>query len=391
MGNAILTEQIDGPRACAEAELPEVIQLVNAELRMGMDQSMLTDYPLVYRGINFLNIRILKVDGQLSSVVPFVPRPIVFENCEFVVAIISPTATTSVHRKKGYGLLCLNDCIARMKEVGCELSVLWTLPTTFPFYEKADYQGVRDQGWIYLCARDDASRFADNRENIALYNPKTRRHVEAIQAMHEAEVYGVRRAAAEYAALFGLPKMKTLIALRNGAPVAYLVVSRAKNKPGLIEAGGEESALQTLVHRTLTELDAADSFPAYSYRTDTVLGRLLERTLPGRRQPMTQGPMMVRVNNPSAFFLKIARHLEQKNAAVKRAFSIGVAGELISFEFAEGGLTLGSARLEIHLDFSRRELASVIFGSHASHPFDTPAVLGDLFPFYFPIWMLDHS
>ena len=65
------TPTIDGPQPCTKAELSEVIALVNEALRQGTDQTMLTDYPLVYRDENLPNVQILKVDGQVISVVPF--------------------------------------------------------------------------------------------------------------------------------------------------------------------------------------------------------------------------------------------------------------------------------------------------------------------------------
>ena len=383
---------IDGPRGCTKAELPEMIALVDAAMRKGSDQSMLTDYPLVYLDKNLENNRVLRADGEMASVVPFIPRPIVIDGCRFTIGIISPTATAVHHRKKGYGLQCLHSCIEVMNQAGCELSVLWTLVTTFPFYESGEYQAVRSQGWIYRCGRKDAALFANHGEETVAYSPVSGRHLEAIQQMHERQIYGVLRTPEEYRILFALPKMRTLIARRKEAPVAYLVVSNAINKPGLIEAGGDEAALETLVNRALSELKGDQYFDAYDNLTETVLGKLLQRNMPERRQASTKS-MMVRINNFPAFFHKIARWLEKKNAGASREFSLGLTGtnEVVGFRFTKVGLALTANRLKQHLEMSRQELTAAVFGAHPARPTTPPEITRDLFPLYFPIWILDHS
>ncbi len=389
---------IDGPRACTKAELAKVIAIVDQAMREGIDQTVLTDYPLVYLEKNLENIRILKVDGELAAEVPVLPRNVVLDDCQFTIGDISPTATAPHHRMKGYGLHCVNSCVEVMRQIGCELSVLWTLVRTFPFYEKGGYQAIRSQGWIYRCLREDAGLFQEHGEDVVELNPAMRNHIDAIRRMHEREIYGVLRAPEEYPFLFALPKMRTLIALRSQIPVAYLMVSRAVNKPGLIEAGGDKQAVETLVNRALLELEGSRHWDAYAYQTETVLGHLLQQKLPQRRQPFyapgaSSGGMMVRINHAAAFFRKIAKWFEKKNAGRPREFSLDItdANERISFHFARGRLELASYKLDSHLEMSRRELTSAIFGAHPDRPSPVPDALRDLVPFYFPVWMLDIS
>jgi hypothetical protein len=103
--------------------------------------------------------------------------------------------------------------------------------------------------------------------------------------------------------------------------------------------------------------------------------------------------MMVRTNNVRGFMERISPWLEQRNAGTVRRFSIYIrdTAELISFEFSRLGLTLGNNSSGERLEFSLRELTSIVFGAHSERPVNTPDMLGDLFPFYFPIWQLDHS
>jgi GNAT superfamily N-acetyltransferase len=381
---------IDGPRACTKAELPQVIALVDGEMRQGSGQSLLTDYPLVYRDENLPHVRILKVDGELASVVPFLRWPTVLEGCSLSVGIISPTATAPHHRRKGYGLRCVEDCVRIMERTDCDLSVLWTRETTFPFYRHAGYQSVRSPGWTYLGNRDDAALFADAGERIAIYDPTTLQHLPAIESLHQREPAGLQRSTERSAALLSLPRMETLLALRDGYVSAYLVVSHAVNKPGLIEAGGEESSVVTLLHRAFADLVGNAALTAYTCLSDSVLGRVLGRKMPGRKKPMSASQMM-RINNPRAFLERIGPLLAAKSKGGTRSFCLDVERKSVSFEFDGAQVAVGSKVLEPCFRLTRRELVSLVFGAHPSESFDTPVVLRDLFPVYLPIWVLDRS
>jgi hypothetical protein len=383
---------IDGPRACRPDELPEVITLVNQAMRQGTDQSMLTDYPLVFSHKNLKNVRMLKVDGELASVVPFLPHEIVMDECHFRIGVISPTATAIHHRRKGYGLRCLWDCLELMDRAECELSVLWTLQETFPFYEHAEYAAVRPQGWKYRYSKRDADLFQDSGDQIVEYALRSRHYLDSVQQMHEREVYGVVRIAEEYPVLFSLPKMKTLLALRDSQPVAYLVVSKAVNKPGLIEGGGDPKALEGLVHYALRELRENASVDGHGNLTPTTLGGILERISPTRRQVAGES-MMIRINAPQAFLDAISSWLARAYRGGPQELSISISGtaDVVGFRFAEDRLQISSHKFSQHMRLSRSELTAWIFGPHPARSASLPEIMGDSSPYYFPIWWLDRS
>ncbi|MEZ4735302.1 MAG: GNAT family N-acetyltransferase [Caldilineaceae bacterium] len=233
------------PQPCTPADLPGMIALVDAMMRAGSDQSMLTDYPLVYRAANLNNVRIIKslptptaqVCSTVVAVVPFIRRPITVAGCSFSIGIISPTATHPDHRHKGYGSACLQSCLAQMAADDIDLSVLWTQVATFPFYEHAGYQAVRTQSTLYRCTKQDAALFCDHGHSVVVYDSAAPHQLEAMIRLHAQESAGVIRQTDEAAALFTLPKMETWLALDGDQVVAYLVVSLASNKFGLIEGG----------------------------------------------------------------------------------------------------------------------------------------------------------
>jgi hypothetical protein len=66
-------------------------------------------------------------------------------------------------------------------------------------------------------------------------------------------------------------------------------------------------------------------------------------------------------------------------------------GETVSLEWRAFGLAVGSKTLPEHVDLTRRELTSVLFGSHPDRPFEVPAALQWLPQFRVPIPVLDRS
>ncbi len=384
--------QIDGPRGCTKKELKKLIQLVNSIFRPDGKQNILSDYPLVYRDENLANIRLLKISGQLVSEVPFIPWTVQHKECRFTIGVISPTATHPDHRHRGFGLKCLNSCIECMQQQGIDLSVLWTQIKTFKFYNHASYQAVRDQGYTFSCAKADTKRFESHGENIVTHQPGDPRFLQKIQSMREAESCGFVRASAQVAELYSLPGLTTRVALREGQPVAYLSISSSTNKPGIIEAAGDAKALETLVYQTLGQLSDDKPVLVHTSLCPTTLYNLMQRKLPDRRRSSGENQML-RINDIPGFLGKIVPWLERRIYEDNTEFSIGIrdTGQTVSFEFSKAGLKIAGRRLSQHLELSRMDLTSVIFGAHPERPFDPPDLLERLFPFYFPISVLDRS
>jgi GNAT superfamily N-acetyltransferase len=380
------------PAACQRDDLPGVIRIVDAALRAGSDQSLLTDYPLVYRDANLTNISLIRADGRVVAEVPFLPWPARYGARRFSIGIISPTATDPAYRKRGYGLACLRRCTDKMTTDGVEVSVLWTREATFPFYESDGYQVVRPMTIHYTCRPADAERFRAADQTIAACDPSSPDHLAAVRRMHEAESFGLCRSLDQYRALFALPKMTTLLASRDGRPTAYLVVSRAPNKPGLIEGGGDPAALESLVRHALAAWSDAEPIECYGYVRSTTLGDLLQKRVPDRRLPQIE-TMMVRVNLPQRLLACLQDDLVRAAGppAPPLAIRITDADELVAFDPAAPAGAGPSRRQPEQLTLTRRQFTSLLFGEHPLRPADLPAVARQLAPFDLPIWILDRS
>jgi GNAT superfamily N-acetyltransferase len=384
---------IEGPRGCTRAELPELVELINDIFRSGIDQNVLTDYPLVYREKNLPNLRLVKSRGQIVSKVAFVPWSVDHEGCRFRIGIVSLVGTHPEHRHKGYGLRCMESAITCMNEQDIALSVLWTVVPTFEFYNHVRYQAVSQQGWTYSLSHADAAIFKNHGETIETYDPDSRSHLQDIQGLRESHTPGIQRDHSQTAALLALGRQKTIVARCDNRVTAYLTVSLSANKPGIIEAVGDAKSIETLVHHALstTSEDDMRTMKTFVHRYADPLGDLLNRKLVERPETSKEDQMMMRINNVSGFFGAIQPWLKRQNGSRVRSFSLGVDSEIISLDFTPEDLSLGSERRDLHLELSHLDLTSTIFGAHHERPFEAPEELTDLFPFRFPISVLERS
>ncbi len=345
---------VEGPRACRPDELPAMIRLVNSVMRETSDQSFLTDYPLVYRSENLGNVQIMRSGPDVVSVVPFLPKEVNYQGSHFRIGIISPTATHPNYRRLGYAHQCLQACISLMEQAGLELSVLWTLPATFPFYEAAGFHPVPPQmQWLH-CTPQEASVFQKSDfYRIIPFQPQNAVHLAAIEALYQSEEGGIVRSSHDIATLFTLPRMATHLAVSPSGEIhGYLIYCTGTHKPGVLEARGPREAIESLLNHCLSTTPLPE-VAIYLTLNAGNLSLLLHERLPSRIVPMEAGPMMVRINHRSRFLEAIGNRLEP--------------------ECKEACRHLGESAM-----------ISLLFGSRGNPTSEVP-------PGYFPIPMLDHS
>ena len=392
---------MDGPRACRESEFDEVISLINEDFRAGTDQDIRSDYPLVFNHSKLEYMRVVRVDGRVVAQVPLTPREVIAASDRFTVGIVSPTITHPDYRRRGYATLCLRDCIGIMEQKGWPVSALWTEEETFPFYQHSGYEAVASQGWMYRLRGEQFELFEAGSWEIVTYE-QAGRHLDAIMKIHDGEAYRIGRTREEYQALFSLPKISTFLATDGGEVAAYLMFGEASNKPGLIEGGGDIRALESLVRHVLERRVGGRETQALVPLTPTCLGRLLEANVPEGRYPIEEaaavGRQMMRINSLVQLLRGIENHLRGHSAGLRGDVRLVCeeTGEGVTVEFGDGEVRFSDKRVEDQVVLARRQLTQLIFGAHASaEPVECDSrarkILRTLFPYYFPIWELDHS
>lgn len=404
MGLSDHRQIMDGPRAARKSELADVIALTNSIFREGTDQSIQTDYPLVFSSSALECMRIIKINGKVVSHVPLMLREVVVGEDRFSMGIISPTSTHPDYRKRGYASLCLGDCVQLMDKKGAAISVLWTQEETFPFYQKSGYEAVASQGWLYHAGPKEAALFSAGNSNLELikYQPQNADQLKAIIAIHEAEPCRITRSPKEYETYFSLPKINTFLAMRANELAGYLVFGQGLNKPGLIEAGGDTQAVEALVKHVLEQREAHEKILVPVPLSPSKLGDLFEAKMPRTRRPIEEsediGQQMIRVNSLTKLLQGIKHYLQKKSAGLHGQLCLACreTSETLTLSFSEGNLTLSTEDSDNRTELSRRELTQLIFGPYPSaKPINCQAkaakILEKIFPFYFPIWELDHS
>ena len=393
---------IDGPRACQASEFEEVIALINQVFRAGTNQDIRTDYPLVFNHSKMEYMRILKVDGVVVAHVPVWLREAVVGDDRLRIGIICPTVTHPDYRRRGYATLCLQDCIRIMEEEGSPVSVLWTLEATFPFYQQSGWEAVGSQGWLYQLRPEEHELFESAPFDIVQYDPKNADSFNAMMNFHNAAPHRIARSIEEYRALFSLPQTMTFLAMNGGEMVAYLMFGEGVNKPGLIEGGGDVEGLETLVRHVLLERAADSEIQVLLPLIPSSLGQLIEEKKPGSGRPIEEakgvGYQMMRVNSLEKLLRQIENHIRSRSAGLRGEVCLVCreTDEAVTLKFCDGDVDLSTERLAEAVVLTRRQLTQLIFGAPpAAKPVEYSGVTGEIlqtiFPFYVPIWELDHS
>ena len=391
----------DGPRAVGADDADETMALINRVFREGSDQDAVTDYPLVYDPAMRKYRRIVKVDGKVVAHVPVAPREVVHGTDRYGVGLISATVTHADYRGRGLGTQCLRDCVRIMEDEGMPLSVLWTMESTFPFYQNSGWEAVASQGWVFSVQPSDAGLFERHPFDLVQYEPGDSAQLDDIIRIHEREPQRISRSRSEFEALLSLPKTATLLATRGSETAGYLTYGWASNKTGLFEAGGDPAAVETMVRRALDTVFWGFETQVVVPLASCVLGSLLNARLPSAKRPVEDaagiGQQMHRVNDLYGLLHGLRDHLRTKSKGLTASVTLWCdeVEQAVTLKLDDGSVEVSKADQAEGVALTRRQLSQLIFGAHPSaSPVEVGGeagrVLDRLFPYSFALWELDH-
>jgi N-acetylglutamate synthase-like GNAT family acetyltransferase len=204
------------------------------------DQSMLTDFPLVFAPANWRNGRVVFEDGRLVAHAALWRREAVIDGQRLVVGVLVSVATHPDYRNRGYAAEAVKSLQTQMQEEQYDLGLLWTgVPD---FYLKLGWELAECRGTTITL---QSARLVQPHSELVVTRFDPQRHAEAVYALHQREVIRFLRSPEDSRALFALPKIETWVATRAGEVIGYLVHATGCNKRGLIEYGGD---LEAIVH-----------------------------------------------------------------------------------------------------------------------------------------------
>ena len=107
----------------------------------------------------------------------------------------------------------------------------------------------------------------------------------------------------------------------------------------------------------------------------------------------------MRVNSLGSLIRRITGHLRERSAGGVEGTVCLVCkddGEAVTISLRNGDVEVSTERSGEPVELTRRQLTKLIFGPHpAADPItadgEAGEVLDAIFPFYFPVWELDHS
>jgi N-acetylglutamate synthase-like GNAT family acetyltransferase len=251
-------------RPTREEDLEQLADLLDGIFRRPRgitDQSMLTDFPLVFTPANLRNGRVVFEDGRLVAHAALWRREAVIDGDRLVVGVLVAVATHTEYRNRGYAAEAVKSLQAQMHEEDYDLGLLWTAVPDF--YLKLGWELAEPRGkMVTLPTR---KRYDAPPVSIEIVRFDPRQHAVAVHALHEREAVRFLRSEEESRALLALPKTQTWIAARAGRVAGYLVHATGCNKRGLIEYGGDLDAVASLACHVASQESHAGELPLLTY------------------------------------------------------------------------------------------------------------------------------
>ena len=234
--------EFDGPRALHPTEYASALKLINAVLRPPAHGTILKEYPLVLGTDNIENMRVIVQGNEVVSHAAIYFSNLRTGNLVFKVGGIGSVATHPDCRGRGLASAVIRDCIRIMEEAKCHLSVLWTQRRDF--YGRLRYETAGSE-YLFRAKASDFAHISCECKVIP-YSPE---RLSAIIDIHERETCRTERTRNEYETYFGIPKTKTLLAMRGNTVTAYAAMGKGEDFRSCVhEWGGDANDVLCLAH-----------------------------------------------------------------------------------------------------------------------------------------------
>lgn len=115
---------MEGPRGARIEELEDVINLSNRVFRGSGEGDMGREYPLLFSPNNCENLRIIKEDNKVVSLVGILFSDIIIYRNQIKVSMIGSVATDPDYRGRGYATLLMQDSIVKSIQEGADLMLI---------------------------------------------------------------------------------------------------------------------------------------------------------------------------------------------------------------------------------------------------------------------------
>jgi len=236
--------------------------------------SLAEEYPLVFRSEGAGRVVVAEQGGEIASTCAILERELVFPDANGVerrlrAGLIGSVSTSPEARGRGLASAVLERAEAELRASGCAIALLWAESRTF--YEKRDYVEIGVEQDLLL----PRELLAHLPAGAAVSAGAAHDHG-ALHALYTEHERRVDRSAAESAALYATPGMRTLVARDgSGRPLAYLCCGRGHDLDGVVhEWAGAEDGVLACLRALLTAEPARDHVLMSPPDLDGLAGRL---------------------------------------------------------------------------------------------------------------------
>ncbi|MHB8079051.1 MAG: GNAT family N-acetyltransferase [Candidatus Krumholzibacteriia bacterium] len=231
-------------RTVRPGERDRLVALVESGLRRpGSPTGPADDFPLALAAANGDWQFVVEEDGEFHAALACLVRTCATSAGDLPVAAIGSVVTAAARQGHGLSRRLQEAVLARLREAGVPLAVLWTdrpelyrargfAPAGLEFH--VDLDGWRGQG----------------APPGAVVRPYAARDAATVAALHARHPYRTRRAPGDDALLYGMPGTRGwLLEPSAGAPpTAYAFCGKGQDFPGwILEWGGARPAVTALV------------------------------------------------------------------------------------------------------------------------------------------------
>ncbi len=218
-------------------EVGSVIGLINEVFRGergGLPHTMREEFPLLLCEGNAKNMRIIEEEGEICSVVNFLPQKISIEGASISVGAIGAVCTEKSYRGRGLSSKILEDIEKRMKKLGISLCLV---SGTGKLYRRWGTDRVRSVTRYRVPSKKtitDIKIREYKREDLSaikrIYNAKRSRYIrssEDFEILIESGTFP-----------FGDTSYERFILEKNKRIVGYVILKKTKDSVEVKEAGG---------------------------------------------------------------------------------------------------------------------------------------------------------
>ncbi|MBC7321258.1 GNAT family N-acetyltransferase [bacterium] len=366
---------MEGPRGARIEELEEIVKLSNRVFRSNIEGDMGREYPLLFSEKNCENLRIIKEDNKIVSLVGIIFSEVIILGNRIKVCMIGSVATDPEYRGRGFATLLMQDSILKSLQEGVDIMLI---SGGRGLYRRL---GAINAG-LYKVFHIDKAKLSKSNLRVRKVNeddiPKLLRIME-LEQVRFLRSYEELKILLRCSMVVNRPG-EVLLIEDNNIPLAYMAIQLPRAQGEMLrikEIGGSRSALVDSLY-TVLEIYNKDSLLLDTLNSDTEIGYIMEKL--GIRGEDRGFEGTVKIINPKSLMKKLDDYFRRMLGEEYKDFAIEF-NPPITIRFKD-------ERIQIE----ENNLPALIFGS-VEKKIEIPALRGlsRILSTLFPIPLVDYG